>query len=154
MNSPGRPSFGQTPKPPPAHEPFNLEGGKNLQGVNIRYESYGQLNSQRGVTRSSSTTPSRETLTLRASTKPRTSIPVGGTAMIGPGKALDTDTATTSSATNVLVGLRGHHRSRQLQSCYRSGLRPRFSFGESILDMVHLQKVLVEHLRDHLSSWP
>jgi hypothetical protein len=48
--------------------------------------------------------------------------------MIGPGKALDTKILYPLRQRS--GGLRGHHRSRQLQSRYRKSLRPGFSFSE------------------------
>jgi homoserine O-acetyltransferase len=126
-------------------KPFNLEGGKVLEGVNIRYETYGQLNATR----------SNAILIHHAFTgdahaagkhKSTDKYPGWWDTMIGPGKALDTDKYFILS-TNVLVGCGGTTGPASLNPA--TGKVYGLDFPTvSILDMVNLQKVLVDHLQN------
>jgi homoserine O-acetyltransferase len=124
-------------------EPFVLESGKNLQGVNIRYESYGQLNSQKSnaiLIHHAFTGDAHAAGKHKAADK----YPGWWDSMIGPGKALDTNRYYILCA-NVLVGCGGTTGPASINP--ETGLVYGLDFPSvSILDMVHLQKVLVEHL--------
>src|SRR5438105_10606627 len=113
-----------------------LDNGSTLAPVDVAYETYGALNAER----------SNAILVLHAFSGDAHAAGEGGwwTAMIGPGKAFDTDHQFVICS-NVLGGCRGTTGPGSINP--ETGKPWGMTFPSvTIADMVRLQKMLVDHL--------
>jgi homoserine O-acetyltransferase len=115
---------------------LELDSGVTLVSVDVAYETYGELNAAR----------SNAVLIVHAFSGDAHAAGEGGwwSAMIGPGKAFDTDKYFVICS-NVLGGCRGTTGPGSINP--ETGCPWAMSFPQvSIADMVRLQKMLVDHL--------
>ena len=109
------------PQPP---DELKLESGKTLGPVTLAYETYGRLNAEKSNA-ILVCTPFPATPMPPVSTKGKRT-PGGGSDMIGPGKAFDTDRYFVICS-NVIGGLQGEHGALVHQPEDGEALRPRIS---------------------------
>ena len=119
-----------------------LDCGKTLEGVDIAYESYGELNADK-----SNAVLVCHALTgdqYVASTHPVTGKPGWWTRMVGPGKPIDTDRYHVICS-NVLGGCMGSTGPASIDPA--TGLAYAMNFPViTIADMVRAQAMLLDHL--------
>lgn len=122
---------------------FTTEGGYTFESVTIAYETYGNLNAQKDnavlVLHALSGDAHAAGYHSKSDKKPG-----WWDEMIGPGKALDTDSCFVICS-NVLGGCRGTTGPCSIDPATGRPYGSRFP-EITIRDMVRLQKILIEHL--------